>query len=448
MVKVSSNGLSSALADGADTIVASATPVGRGALAVVRVSGPGAEACASQVCPELSFEAGWQAVLTTVLDANGEPLERAIAVPYPAPRSYTGEHMLEVTVHGSPFVVESVVGAFVAAGARPARPGEFTRRAVANGKLDLVQAEAIRDMVAADTSWQHRNARLQLAGSLSAQLGELRSAVVALLALVEAALDYEAQAVAVDASEVEAQLAVCREQITALLATSAAGERIRAGCRVVILGPPNAGKSTLFNHLCGSERAIVSPHPGTTRDVVEAEIDISGVPLVVQDTAGLRDGGDEVEAEGHRRAQAAATEADLAIVLWAADSEEEPVDVPVELPVIRVRSKIDLGSSASNAPGWLGVSCLTGEGLEAFRRAVCDCVLGDVPDLGGVVAIASRHRHALRAADDELASCDVAQPELAAENVRWALRSIEELIGAVADDDVLDCVFATFCIGK
>jgi tRNA modification GTPase len=397
MAKVSSNGLSSALDGGADTIVASATPVGRGALAVVRVSGSGTEACASRVCPGLSFEAGWQAVLTTLVDADGEPLERAIAVPFPAPRSYTGENMLEVTVHGSPFVVESVVGAFLAAGARPARPGEFTRRAVANGKLDLVQAEAIRDMVAADTAWQHRNARLQLTGSLSAQLGELRNTIIALLALVEASLDYEAQAVAVAPDEVEGQLAECRGQLTSLLATSAAGERIRSGIQLVILGPPNAGKSTLFNHLCGTERAIVSPHPGTTRDVVEVEIDVCGLPLIVQDTAGLREGGDEVEVEGHRRAQAAASAADLAIVLWAADGEEEPADLPRGLPVIRVRSKIDLESVEKTAPGWLGISCVTGEGLQEFRSAICNAVLGDVPDLGGAVAIADRHRQALEA---------------------------------------------------
>jgi tRNA modification GTPase len=400
------------------------------------------------VCPGLSFAAGWQAVLTNVLDADGAALERAIAVPFPAPRSYTGEDMLEVTVHGSPFMVESVVGAFVAAGARQARPGEFTRRAVANGKLDLVQAEAVRDMVAADTAWQHRNARLQLAGALSAQLGALRSALVELLALVEAGIDYEAQAVAVDPEEVETKLAGCRDQLSGLLATSAAGERLRAGLRMVILGPPNAGKSTLFNHLCGSERAIVSPRPGTTRDVVEAEIDVSGVSLVVQDTAGLREGGDEIEAEGHRRAQAAASEADLAIVLWAADSEHEPVEVPTGLPAIRVRSKIDLRPGVHIVPGWLGISCVSGEGLEDFRSALSDKVVGDLPDLGGAVAIAARHRQALEAAQHELGACDVAQPELAAESVRWTLRSIEELIGSVTDEDVLDRVFETFCIGK
>jgi tRNA modification GTPase len=232
------------------------------------------------------------------------------------------------------------------------------------------------------------------------------------------------------------------------LATSAAGERIRAGLRLVILGPPNAGKSTLFNHLCGSERAIVSPRPGTTRDVVEAEIDVKGVPLVVQDTAGLREGGDEIEAEGHRRAQAAASEADLAVVLWAADSEHEPVAVPTGLPAIRARSKIDLRPGVRIMPGWLGISCVTGEGLEDFRSALSAWVVGDLPDLGGAVAIAARHRQALEAAEHELGACDVAQPELAAESVRWTLRSIEELIGSVADEDVLDRVFETFCIGK
>jgi tRNA modification GTPase len=448
MVKVSSSELSSDLVGGADTIVARATAVGRGALAVIRVSGPGTAACASAVCPGLSFEAGWRAELTTLRDATGETLDQAIAIGFPGPRSYTGEDMLEVSVHGSPFVVEAVVDAFIAAGARPADPGEFTRRAVANGKLDLVQAEAIRDMVAADTAWQHRNARLQLAGSLSAQFEKLRKEVVALLAVVEAALDYEAQAVEVEPAEVTRQLAECRSQLAALLATAAEGERIRAGLRLVILGPPNAGKSTLFNYLCGSERAIVSPHPGTTRDLVEAEIDLNGVSVVLQDTAGLRSSGTAVEVEGHRRARAAAAEADLAVVLWAADSDDEPDDLPEGLPAIRVRSKIDLGAGAPMVPGWLGISCATGEGLERFRGELGRQVLGDLPDLGGAVAISARHRHALEIASRELASCEVTQPELAAESVRWALRAINEMVGDVADEDVLDEVFGTFCIGK
>jgi tRNA modification GTPase len=450
MAKASSSELSYDLAGGADTIVARATPAGRGALALIRVSGARTAACAARVCPDLSFDAGWRATLTTLLDATGEALDRAMAIPYPGPRSYTGEDMLEVTVHGSPFLVDKVVESFIAAGARPAGAGEFTRRAVANRKLDLVQAEAIRDLVAADTAWQHRNAREQLAGALSVQFNGLRFALVTLLAAVEASLDYEAQGVEVPAAEIGARLLDCRDRLSALLATARAGERIRDGLRVVILGPPNAGKSTLFNYLCGSERAIVSPHPGTTRDLIEAELDIGGVPLAVQDTAGLRVGGDEIEAEGHRRAQAAAAAADLAIVLWAMDGDAaaEPPGVPEELPAIRARSKGDLRPGAELAEGWLRISCHSGEGLGELREELLRRVLGGLPDLGGAVAIAARHRRALEGASAELDGCNVDSPETAAETVRWALRAIDNLIGEVASEDVLDEIYGTFCVGK
>jgi tRNA modification GTPase len=358
--------------------------------------------------------------------------------------------MLEVTVHGSPYLVEAVIDAFVAAGARPAGAGEFTRRAVANGKLDLVQAEAIRDLVAAETAWQHRNARLQLAGTLSERFRELRASLVSLLASVEASLDYEAQGVAVSLDEMATLLQECRGRVATLLATGRAGERLREGLRLVILGPPNSGKSTLFNYLVGSERAIVSPHPGTTRDLVEAELDFGGVQIVLQDTAGLRAGGDEVEAEGHRRAQAAAAAADLAVVMWATDggAAEAPAPEDANLPMIQLRSKVDLAPGLEVPEGWIGISCHSGQGVEDFRCELKRRVLGVVPDLGGAVAIAARHRRSLESASSELESCDLGGPEMAAENIRWALRAVDELTGEVSNDEVLDEIYSAFCIGK
>jgi tRNA modification GTPase len=356
--------------------------------------------------------------------------------------------MLEITVHGSSYLIEEVIEAFVIAGARRAEPGEFTRRAVANGKLDLIQAEAVRDLIEADTAWQLRNAQRQLSGALSAAVAEMRGSLIELLASIEASLDYEAQGVAVATDEIKDHLDSSRHRVDGLLATARAGERIRDGARVVILGPANAGKSTLFNRLCGSERAIVSPHPGTTRDVIEAELDLAGVRTVIQDTAGLRERGDEVEAEGHRRALRAAAAADVVIQLWAQDGGEPPSAPSTGAPVIRIRSKADLSGDNGGDDGWLRVSCHSGEGLDELRSRLMAMVEGEIPDLGDAVAIAARHRKALLSAAEELEGCDPGCPELAAERVRWAVRAVEELIGEIGSEDVLDAIYSGFCIGK
>ncbi len=450
MATASSSGLSSDLAGGADTIVARATPAGRGALAVIRISGSGAGEIAKTLCPGKTFDTGWQATLTMLHGATGEALDRGIVIPYPAVRSYTGEDMFEATVHGSPFLVEAVIEACVGAGARRARPGEFTRRAVANGKLDLVQAEAIRDLVAADTAWQLRNAHEQLSGSLSGVFAGLRREMVSLLAAFETSLDYEGQGGDVAEDQIALRIAACRDTVARLISTAGAGRRIRDGVEVVILGRPNAGKSTLFNLLCGTERAIVSPHPGTTRDVIEAELDIGGVRMVLRDTAGLRARGDAVETEGHRRAVSAAAEADMVILMWAcgAAENEGPPDAPRGVTVIPVRSKTDLAPGATVDAGWLRVSCLTGDGIDALRARLVAAVAGEIPRLGGAVAIAARHRGSLEQAAAELDGCDQKDPEIGAERVRRALIAVDELIGQVSSEEVLDAIYDEFCIGK
>jgi len=450
MATASSRGLSSVLAGGADTIVACATPRGRGALALIRISGADAAAVTGRVCPTVRFANGRVATLAEVRGSDGQPLERAVVVPYPAPRSYTGEDMLEITVHASPYLIETVIAAFVTAGARPAEPGEFTRRAVANGKFDLLQAEAIRDLTAAATARPHENAWRHLLGALSEPMADLRASLIDLLATVEASLDYEAQGVEVPPGEIDSRMAGCRERIERLLRTARAGERIRDGARVVILGRPNAGKSTLFNLLCGRERAIVSPHPGTTRDLIEAELDIAGVRTILVDSAGLRTAGDPVEAEAHRRAVAAAEAADVVILLWAADEKAHgaPPESPGSARVIRVASKADLAEANDRTPGWLWVSCRSGEGVDDLQRRLARMIEGEIPDLGGAVAIASRHRRLLEKAAAELDGFDPAYPELAAEKARQAVQAVAGLIGEVDSEEVLDAIFDGFCIGK
>jgi tRNA modification GTPase len=398
----------------------------------------------------MAFDAGWQATLTMLHDASGEALDRGIVIPYPAARSYTGEDMFEATVHGSPYLVGTVIEACVGAGARRARPGEFTRRAVANGKLDLVQAEGIRDLVAAETAWQLRNAREQLSGLLSAVFAGLRHEMVSLLAALEASLDYEGQGVEVAEDQIGERIAACRDSVARLVSTAGAGQRIRDGVGVVILGRPNAGKSTLFNLLCGMERAIVSPHPGTTRDVIEAELDLGGVRMVLRDTAGLRARGDAVETEGHRRAVGAAAEADIVILMWASDAaeNERPPEAPRGVTVIPVNSKVDLVQGGTVAAGWLPVSCHTGEGVDALRGRLVAAVAGEIPDLGGAVAIAARHRGSLEKAAGELEGCEPNDPEIGAERVRRALIAVDELIGEVSSEEVLDAIYDDFCIGK
>jgi tRNA modification GTPase len=417
---------------------------------VIRLSGPGAAKIAGRVCPHIDFDRPRRAVLTPVRNQGGTTIERGVAVAYSAPGSYTGEDLLELTVHGSPFLVSAVIEACLAAGARRAHPGEFTRRAVANGKMDLVQAEAVQDLVDAETAWQLSNARRQLEGALSREFSGLRETLVALLAAYEADLDYEAQGVSVAAVETEGQLGACRQKIADLVATADAGRRIRDGARVVILGPANSGKSTLFNALCGFERAITSPEPGTTRDVLEAELDLGGVAAVVQDTAGLRRTEGLVEAEGHRRALSAAAEADVVILMRGVDAEgdEGVPDLPHGAAVLRLCSKSDLAPDHDAAPGWLRVSCHSGEGLAELRNRLAETVSGEIPDLGGAVAIAGRHREALERAASELSGCEAETPEVAAERVRWALKAVSELIGEVDSEEVLDAVYDAFCIGK
>ncbi len=447
MATASSSGWSSDLAGGADTVAAVATPPGRGALAVVRVSGARAHEVVRRVCPGLTLQRDWRAQLVPVVD-RGEVLDEAVIITYTAPRSYTGEDMVELMVHASPFLLRRVVDGLVAAGARVAGPGEFTRRAVANGKLGLVEAEAVAALIEADSRSAFRAAREQLTGGLSERYRTLRESLVGLLAQLEATVDFgDSDGVGPSTAALEAALEASRRMLAGLASAAERGRVVSDGVRVVLAGPVNAGKSTLFNRLLGRDRAIVTPHPGTTRDLLEGVLEIEGVRVVLVDTAGIGSAADELEAAGMARTRAALAEADAVVLLTAADQDGGEVGADVMgAPLIVVRSKCDLGRHAGTEG--LAVSGLTGEGVGELERAIAAVARERAGGSDAPVVVGARHREALRRASAELTGCQLGEPELAAEAVRWALEAVDELVGAVPTEAVLDRVFAGFCIGK
>ena len=442
-----------------DPIVALATPPGRSALAVIRLSGVGAFAitrrCLRPFHPDRP-RAAWRAQLRH--PASGELIDEVLAACFPAPHSYTGHDLVEISTHGGLLVPAEAVAALVAAGARPARPGEFTRRAVLNGKLDLLQAEATADLIDAGSPAQRRRALQQLDRGLSARLAALRAELLELEALIAYEIDFpEEDEGPVSPARVTAAWRAVRERIAGLLATAPEGERLREGALLVIAGRPNAGKSSLFNALLGRERAIVTEVPGTTRDAIEAYAVIAGFPFRLVDTAGLRASDDRVEQIGIEVARQYLGAADL--VLFCRDAGCEIADVESErfvaacqAPVVEVVTKVDL---AARSPDGLGVSVVTGAGLQALRARLAEAAFGRLLALGDVepVVTRARHRAALERALEEVDAFYVAREQqvdavAAATHLRAAVGALDDLIGAVTPEDVLDRVFASFCVGK
>jgi tRNA modification GTPase len=436
-----------------DPIVALATPPGRSALAVVRLSGAGALDVAARVIRPFHAEPPRTAHLADFVDAGGALVDRGLYLVFRAPASYTGEDAVECFCHGGLVTPARLVAAFEAAGARPAAPGEFTRRAVLNGRMDLVQAEAVNDLIAADAPTQARAALARLEGGLSRRLAALREELVALLALLAYDIDFPGEDDgAVDPAVPRARLAAVGERVARLLATAPAGARLREGALVVLAGPPNAGKSSLFNALLGRDRAIVTEVPGTTRDAIEAHAALDGWPVRLVDTAGVRDAEDRIERLGVEVSRRWLDAADL--VLWCEEGPDGPAPAPT-IPAGRllpVSTKSDLHPSASSA---VKVSAVTGEGLDALREAVVARLYGDgsIPaDLDGLL-VNERHRAALaRAAEALREALAQFQPGgdsvLAAHEVQEAVAALDGLIGAVDVEEVLGAVFAGFCVGK
>lgn len=443
-------------AKGVDTIVAPCTAPGRAALATVRLSGPETETILSRLFrPERL--AAWRprhATLGEVFGPEGEALDRGIAVFYRGPGSYTGEDMAEVTVHGSPPVIRAVIEAARSAGARLAEPGEFTRRALESGKLDLSQAEAVQDLVEASTLEQARIASRQLRGEVSAAIAPVAEAMVELLADVEADLDFaEDEQLGRPGAELARRCRRLAEDLRGLVEASAPAARVKTGARVVLLGPPNAGKSSLFNSLLRADRAIVTSEPGTTRDLVEEVTQIAGLPVVLLDGAGLAAPQGLADEEAMRRARSAAETADLVLEVRSLVDEGATGGTPREgsLPVFT-----HLDRAPDEAPGVEGVrvSNVTGAGLEELRAEIARRLEAPGPHGCDTVALASeRHRERAGAAIEAVRrAADLAeagQPlELCAVELRGAVGSLHEILGRVGPEELLGRIFSRFCIGK
>ena len=446
-----------------DTIVAAATAPGRGGIGVVRVSGPKVPEIAAVILGDLPPPR--RATFARFLDARQDTIDAGLALFFPAPHSYTGEHVLELQGHGGTLVLEAIVARVVEIGGRRAQPGEFTQRAFLNDKLDLAQAEAIADLIDAGSNAAARAAMRSLQGEFSAMIRGLTDAVIELRTYVEAAIDFPEEEVDFLADEqlVERFQSV-RDHFDGVEQSARQGRLLSQGMTVVIAGRPNAGKSSLLNRLAGYEAAIVTPIPGTTRDVVRERIHIDGMPLHVLDTAGLRNGGDLVEEEGIRRAQTEMTRADR--VLFVIDAAEDPgatafqeerSRMPKDVPVTLVFNKCDLAvgipvADTISGPPRITLSATSGKGMDILRAHLKACMGYQTVDSGTVSA---RQRHldsltrARRSVDEAYRQLEERRAgELVAEELRGAQQALNEIIGEFTSEDLLGRIFSSFCIGK
>ncbi len=443
-----------------ETIAAIATAAGTGSVGVVRVSGPLASTMAALLLgrpprPRYAHFAAFR-------DARGGVLDQGLLLFFPAPASFTGEDVLELQGHGGPRVLDRLLARVLELGARPARPGEFSERAFLNGKMDLVQAEAVADLIEAGTRRAAHLAARTLEGRFSRRVGDLLEALVEARALLEGGLDFpdEDDTDLFSAADLDARLRGLAQRLAAVRAAAARGRLLRDGLTLVIAGAPNAGKSSLLNVLAGEDRAIVSAVPGTTRDLLREPIQLDGLPLHLVDTAGLHEGRDPVEREGIRRARAVLETADR--ILWIYDAtrgrpEAGILQAPEGVPVTLVRNKIDLlgespGLRETGVGPELALSALTGEGLpllEGHLRAIASLDGGEQ----GEFLARRRHLHALDRAADHLQGARSAlesglAPELVAEDLRLAQRALGEITGEFLPEDLLGEIFGRFCLGK
>jgi tRNA modification GTPase len=439
-----------------DVIAAIATASGRGGIGIVRVSGPDLKALIRGVVNK-TLEPR-TARFARFLDAGNNALDEGIALYFPAPHSYTGEHVLELQGHGGPRVLEAVLGRCLELGARLAEPGEFTRRAFLNGKMDLAQAEAVADLIDAASSSAARAATRSLEGAFSRHINALRDALIELRMLVEATLDFPEEEIDfVKASDARGRLDSIRQSLNHLRDTARQGALLREGLSVVLIGQPNVGKSSLLNSLAGYEAAIVTEFAGTTRDALREAVQIEGVPLNIIDTAGLRETGDSVERIGIERAWREIEKADVALLLVDAQhgrgpSEERIVARLGRIPLLTLHNKIDLSGHAlgiEDGGDTLYLSAKTGAGLDLLRRRLLE--IAGWQGLEGEVFLARRrHLDALQACAGQLeaAATQTERIELFAEELRLAQQALGRITGEYTADDLLGEIFSRFCMGK
>ena len=438
-----------------DTIAAVATPPGRGGIGVVRVSGPDVAPLARRLVgrlPPARF-----ATVANFRAADGEVIDAGLVLYFQAPHSFTGEDVLELHGHGGPVVLRRLLDRVRTLGARLARPGEFTERAFLNGKLDLAQAEAVADLIDSASTGAARSAMRSLSGEFSRHVRDIDKSVLALRVYLEAAIDFADEDIDFMAEDdVRARVRQVGETLDRLLDRSRKGQVLRDGVDVVIAGAPNAGKSSLLNRLLAHDRAIVTDIPGTTRDLLSADIELAGLPIRLTDTAGLRAGGERVEMIGVGRARAALGQADLVLLVEDAAVESPPalgIEPPPER-TLRVRNKVDITGEppgiAADDPTTVFISAKTGVGLDALRERLREMVGGATTE--GVFLARERHLSALTSAASHVASAERRVSEglgdLAAEELRAAQDDLGDIVGTTSVDDLLGEIFSRFCVGK
>ena len=433
-----------------DTIAAVATPLGKGGIGVVRISGPQVPDIARAILGRVPLPR--HATLASFRDAQGERIDHGIALYYAAPNSYTGEPVLELQGHGGPVVMQQLLRACLDAGARLAEPGEFTRRAFLGGKLDLAQAEAVADLIDAASGEAARSALRSLSGDFSSAVRALLEEMIELRALTEAMLDFPEEEVdRLHRDDAAARLAAVRGALETVLAKSRQGSLLREGIHAVLTGAPNVGKSSLLNRLAGEERAIVTPVPGTTRDSLREPIELDGVPLVLVDTAGMRESSDEVERRGMERTQLELSRADLVLAVVEAGAPDAPfASMPGGAMATRiiVYNKIDLVPGFAAPLGTVAVSAKTGEGLDCLRKAIL-AAAGWSATGESVFLARERHLRALKRARAHLQAAGEERAwEFFAEELRLAQDALASITGEFSPDDLLGEIFARFCIGK